>query len=269
MSRVQSALKFVVAISVLSLLSACSNMPEHAGPPASDPPKALLWVGNSFFYFNNSMHSHYLALARDGDPSPNHRGVSVTISGSGIDWHDMDNYLRPDGIGKYTFQPDNTIVFNKPGRQFDAVVMMDCSQCPVHPQLKSVFTEFVKKNADSAVKNGIRPILFMSWAYKDKPEMTAQLAEAYTTAGKANNAMVIPAGLAFAKVIAKRPDLELYQPDKRHPSLAGTYLAACVSYAAITKKSPVGNKYTAGLPADLVSLLQTSAWETMQDYNRT
>lgn len=52
-------------------------------------------------------------------------------------------------------------------------------------------------------------------AYKDKPEMTAALAEQYTIAGNSSDALVIPAGLAFAKAIAKRPDLELYQPDKR------------------------------------------------------
>ena len=59
----------------------------------------------------------------------------------------------------------------------------------------------------------------MSWAYADKPEMTAQLAEAYTIAGNDNNALVIPAGLAFARSISKQPELNLYAPDKRHPSL--------------------------------------------------
>jgi len=89
----------------------------------------------------------------------------------------------------------------------------------------------------------------MSWAYKDKPEMTAQLAEQYTKAGKANGAQVVPAGLAFVKSVARKPDLELYVPDRRHPSLAGTYPAACTVYAALLGKSPVGNAYTAGLPA--------------------
>ena len=49
------------------------------------------------------------------------RWRSSAISGSGIDWHDMDSYFRPNGIGKYSFVGDNEIVFNKPGRQFDAV----------------------------------------------------------------------------------------------------------------------------------------------------
>lgn len=103
-------------------------------------------------------------------------------------------------------------------------------------------------------------------AYKDKPEMTGTLAEQYTRAGNANDALVIPAGLAFAKAIAMRPELELYEPDKRHPSLAGTYLAACTSFAALHGKSPIGNSYTAGLNPEIATLLQTAAWETVQAY---
>ena len=60
---------------------------------------------------------------------------------------------------------------------------------------------------------------------------TAHRAERYTLAGKANGALVIPAGLAYANTIAWRPNTVLYEIDKRHPSLAGTYLAACTAYA--------------------------------------
>jgi len=231
-----------------------------------DSGSSLLWVGNSFFYYNNSMHGHYNDLVRAGEPGAKNRGTSVTISGSGLDWHDMAAYLQPDGIGKYSFVPGNKIVFNPPGRQFDTVIMMDCSQCPVHPQLAAAFHATVKKDAAIIAKYGARPVLFMSWAYKDAPEMTAQLAEQYTIAGNANDALVIPAGLAFAKAIARRPELELYQPDKRHPTLAGTYLAACTTYAAIRKKSPVGIKYDAGLGAELATFLQTVAADTVKEY---
>jgi hypothetical protein len=232
----------------------------------NDAARVFLWVGNSFFYYNNSMHGHFAGLAAAAEPKAGYRGVSLTISGSGLDWHDIESYLRPNGIGRYSFIANNEIRFNGAGRQFDGVIMMDCSQCPIHPQLKPVFHEFVKKDAEIVVKNGARPVLFMSWAYKDKPEMTVQLAEQYTIAGNANDALVIPAGLAFARAIAGRPELELYQADLRHPTLPGTYLAACTTWAALTKKSPVGNSYTAGLPPELAAYLQKMAWETVQAY---
>ena len=90
----------------------------------------------------------------------------------------------------------------------------------------------------------------------------------YTQAGKENHARVIPAGLAFAKAIAGRPGLVMNAEDKRHPSLAGTYLAACTVYAVLEGKSPEGNTYTAGLDADLAKYLQTVAWETVQGYGK-
>jgi hypothetical protein len=145
-------------------------------------------------------------------------------------------------------------------------VMMDCSQCPIHPRLKPVFTEFAKKNSNIVRAHGARPVFCMSWAYADKPEMTAQLAEAYTIAGNENSALVIPAGLAFARALGKQPELNLYAADKRHPSLAGTYLAACTVFAALTGRSPVGNSYLAGIDEPTARLLQTVAWETVQDY---
>jgi hypothetical protein len=144
--------------------------------------------------------------------------------------------------------------------------MMDCSQCPIHPQLKTAFHDTVKKDAEILLSQGIQPILFMSWAYKDKPEMTQQLAEQYTLAGNNNHALVIPAGLAFARAIASRPGLELYQPDLRHPSLAGTYLAATTVLASVTGKSPIGNSYTAGLEPELAAFLQKTAWDTVRAY---
>lgn len=236
---------------------------KDAGPT---PPDSLMWVGHSFFYYNNSLHNEYGRLARSVEETFRPRSVSVTISGAGIDWHDVAAYLQPDLIGKYSFVGDNEIRFNKPGRQFDAVILMDCSQCPVHPKLQPVFHDTVKKHAGTIAKYGAKTILFMSWAYKDKPEMIQGLAAEYTKAGNANDALVIPAGLAFDRSVRLRPELDLYTADKRHPSPAGTYLAAATTYAALRGKSPVGASYTGTLDAATARFLQEVAWETVKDY---
>lgn len=247
------------------LLGACASPPS---PPAAKagPPEAILWVGNSFFYYNNSLHGHFGRLASDAKQRT--RSTSVTISGSGMDWHDLPSLLRPGGLGRYSFVGDNEIRFNDPKRSYDTVVMMDCSQCPVHPQLKAAFHDTVASNAKLLKQRGVKPVLFMSWAYKDKPEMTQALADEYVAAARNNGAMVIPAGLAFARAIAMRPDVELYVADKRHPSLAGTYLAACTSLATLYGVNPVGLSYTAGLPADVARSLQQAAWETVQGFKQ-
>ena len=168
-------------------------------------PRSAIYIGNSFFYYNNSLHNQVTQLIRAADPKYRFRSTSVTISGSGSDWHDVGSYFRPNAVGRYSFDANNEIVFNKLDRLFDLAIMMDCSQCPVHPQLRQVFFEKMKQHADTVRKHGTKPVFFMSWAYADAPAMTAQLADAYTTAANDSDAFVIPAGLAFAKSIERRP----------------------------------------------------------------
>ncbi len=233
-----------------------------------DNPVSAIYIGNSFFYYNNSLHGHVAQLLRAAEPKYAFRSVSATLSGSGFDWHDVNSYFRPNAVSSYSFNAKNEIVFNKLERLFDVAILMDCSQCPIHPQLKSVFREYAKKHSDTVRKHGAKPVFFMSWAYADAPEMTEQLAEAYTQAGNDNDVFVIPAGLAFARSIAQKPEVNLYASDKRHPSLAGTYLSAATVYAALFKKSPVGLSYTAGLDDATAKFLQTAAWETVQAFHK-
>jgi hypothetical protein len=239
----------------------------RAAPAA--PPKTALWVGNSFFYYNNSMHGHVGQLLSAARPNERgYRATSSTISGSGINWQDMEAHFKPGGVASYSFDRDNNVVFNTFDKPFDVVIMMDCSQCPIHPQLSSIFHEYTAKNSAIVRKHGAEPVFFMSWAYADKPEMTEQLAAAYVKAGTTNRAKVVPAGLAFARSLATRPDVTLLIADKRHPTLAGTYLAACTVLASVYGISPVGNAYTAGLPADVAAHLQATAWETSQSFRQ-
>ena len=55
----------------------------------------------------------------------------------------------------------------------------------------------------------------------------------------------------------------LWQDDGSHPTVAGTYLAACVFYASIFHESPVGLAYDAGLAKELAASLQQGAADTV------
>ncbi|MGE3246985.1 MAG: hypothetical protein AB7F96_19190 [Beijerinckiaceae bacterium] len=233
----------------------------HSGPPSS-----AVYIGNSFFYYNNGVNQQVLKLLTAAEPTRPWRSTMITISGSGLDWHDVDSYFRPNAVGRYSFDPDNNVVFNDPKTLFDVAIVMDSSQGPVHPQLAPVFDEYTARNAASIRRHGAEPVFFMTWAYADAPDMTGPLAERYTQAGNAQNALVIPAGLAFARALSKRPELSLHVDDKRHPNLNGTYLAGCTVYACLFGKSPQGLAWDSGLDRRTAAFFQDIAWETVCDY---
>src|SRR5687767_15726080 len=103
--------------------------PVHAqtAPKVKDAGQVhtLLYIGNSFFYFNDSMHSIVLRLVAAGEPQnrPQYRSTSVTISGAGLNWHDLESHFKPGtGMASYSFTADNKVVFNKFEKPYDAVL---------------------------------------------------------------------------------------------------------------------------------------------------
>ena len=125
----------VVALVALGGIAAAQTAAQAQTRPVvttlgPDFPKTGIFIGNSFFYYNNSMHSHVLAMQRVADPANKgtYRATSVTISGSGLDWHDVESYFRPKAIGSYSFDDQNNVNFNKLDKLFDVAIMMYCSQ---------------------------------------------------------------------------------------------------------------------------------------------
>ncbi len=89
--------------------------------------------------------------------------------------------------------------------------------------------------------------------------MQNQLRNRYLQMAYDNGAMVAPCGEAWRDVIATTPAFDLYIADESHPSLHGSYLNACVFYASIFRRSPVGLSYYGGLPAADAQFLQLYA----------
>src|SRR6202795_5017134 len=83
-----------------------------------DFPKTGIFIGNSFYYYNNGLPGHVSLMEKAADPDhkQDYRNTMVTIGGSGFDWHDVESYFRPNAIGSYSFDDNNNVVFNKPGR---------------------------------------------------------------------------------------------------------------------------------------------------------
>ena len=68
---------------------------------------SLMLVGNSFFYYNNSLHNHLGDLIKNDTNVNAMTRRSITINGSDLPWHDIESYLSNEQIGSYTIDADN------------------------------------------------------------------------------------------------------------------------------------------------------------------
>lgn len=108
--------------------------------------------------------------------------------------------------------------------------------------------EYAARFGDLAADAGARPTLFVTWARAPGDPIYGQAAsggtpdalqdritDAYADVGRRwPSAVVVRAGEAFRISIRDRPALGVLQADGSHPTVAGTYLAACTFYVAIT-----------------------------------
>ena len=229
-------------------------------------PKQILMVGNSFLYYNNGMHNPLVRMIRaDKELGEGHKIRKATINGSSLTWHNIKTYVSNPFIGSFTFDQDNNLVESEK-QPFDVVIMHDCSRCPVNKETQKMFHAAVDVHAKALKKENIEVMLMMTWPYKDKPGMTKKLRKEYVKAANRNNIMVSPVGLAFHEVNKSYPNINLYTKDLRHPSPAGTYLAAAVLFGSIYKKTPEGNPYIFGLNSQEAEILQKIAWQVNQNF---
>jgi hypothetical protein len=228
--------------------AACADSPAEL--VQNEPPAKAIFIGNSFTYYNNSLHNHYRRL--------------VTSSGFQFDEEPVTRIMTISGGHLPEHQGGMPVMLAS--EDWGVVVMQGHSLGPISEATAGPFREAAREYATLIRESGARPVFFMTWAYTGKPEMTQLLDAAYTSIGRELGAEVVPVGLAFAAVTKDRPNIKLRVPDARHPTVAGTYLAACSFYAAFFNRSPEGLRYTAGLDSEVAAYLQRIAWETNSKY---
>jgi lysophospholipase L1-like esterase len=152
--------------------------------------------------------------------------------------------------------------------RWDVVVLQEQSQVPSFSAADRAeeFTPYVKELADEIRASGAQPLLFVTWAHRTGDRrnvaddtytaMQERVDDGYADAALASGAAVADVGEAWARALLLRPQLELWASDGTHPSRAGSYLAACVFSSMLTRTSPVGNPYAAGLQPSLARFLQ-------------
>lgn len=228
--------------------------------------KKVLFLGNSYTYYNN-LPQQLSAIAQSF-------GDSV-----------YTNQHTPGG-NTFSNHASNTTSINKINQdQWDFVVLQEQSQIPALPQ-SITGNDHSPPHAitlNNLIKNNYsctETVFFMTWGRKNGDAsfcgqhppvctyagMQQELRNSYLSMAITNSATVAPVGVAWKMMRDSFPSIDLYAGDGSHPSIYGSYLAACVFYTTLFQKTSVGTPYIpVGITAGEALNIQTIASKTVLD----
>lgn len=205
---------------------------------------SVLFIGNSYTYYNDMPTAIFkefmIAAGYDAE-------VEAITKGS----HTLSRFADPsDEYGKKVYEALSNI------GKYDFVVLQEQSIRPIGEEADR-FYNAVRELAGRIRKTGATPILYSTWGRKagsptletygwTNRSMALELAESYNKIGGELNIQVAHAGLSFLYVTDGQDSIELYDPDRSHPSYEGSYLAAATVFCKIfgvaaSKTSYIGN----------------------------
>ncbi len=216
----------------------------------------VFFIGNSYTYFNN-LPALVANIAQSmGDEMT---CAGNTPGGCTLEMHSSNASMETICRGGWDF-----------------VVMQEQSHLPAFPieQVEEMVFPFAERLADSvyAFNPDAEPMFFMTWGRKNGDTefgplyplmstyegMDSLLYERYMYMGAANNASVCPVGRVWHHLRDHHSEIELYQPDGSHPSLAGSYAAACAFYTMLFHRDPDSIAYDAGLSPGTAQLIRSA-----------
>jgi hypothetical protein len=102
--------------------------------------------------------------------------------------------------------------------------------------------------------------LYLTWARRNAPGAQAAITEAYSSIARETGAVLAPVGVAWEWFLREHDRPILHDKDNSHPSMAGSYLAACVLFGVLFGESPAGvQSGVKGLDEQEIRLLQATA----------
>jgi hypothetical protein len=256
----------------LLLASVLCGLVEH-GACAAEPrpvvrqldnaaPQRVLFIGNSYLYYNDSLHNHVERIAEEIGPygKDGYKYKSATIGGARLSHHPVESLLEPGRLG-----------IDEP---FELVILQGGSMEVLTEESRAEFRATATELNEKIRATGAAVALYMTHAYVEldkryEPDLIDKITATYIPVGNELEALVIPVGLAFERAYAARPDIVLHETfDGTHPSLLGTYLAACVVYQSLYGKSVVGIDYDyfGEVDKESASFLQRIADETVRAF---
>ena len=173
--------------------------------------------------------------------------------------------------GGYTLQGHSTNITSLAKialGNWDYVVLQEQSQLPSFP-IGQVETEVfpyaqLLDSLINAENTCAETVFYMTWGRKNGDAsncaswtpvctyagMDSLLNLRYCMMADSNNAILSPVGAIWNYLRQNFPLIELYQTDESHPTVAGTYAAACSFYTAMFRKDPTAITFNSTLTLD-------------------
>jgi hypothetical protein len=196
----------------------------------------VLLVGNSYTKFN-LLHM-LLAKVADGASGPR---LHVDVEARG--GYSLRMHLK-----------SRTALIKIKNGHYSHVVLQGHSLSAVdHPD---ELAEDAERFNAAIAASGSRTVLYETWARKPNTslyrkhsfvrtfdDMVRRIDTTYLGIARRLHVELAPVGGAFVRAFRSEPGVQLWGSDGSHPTLAGSYLAACVLYGAITGRDPRESTY--------------------------
>ena len=175
---------------------------------------SMFFVGNSYTFANDGLWTHVKQLYDSVE--------SDTLS---VDAHTSGGATFKNHWGS------QALLIQLESGNWDTVVFQEQSCMPViNPAVTYLYGDSLAWLTSSS---GGEPAFLMTWARKKDPLMLEGLELGYSRMGNVHSSSVAPCGIAFDLIRRGHPDIDPYAGDGAHPSVHGTYLAACVIVVAV------------------------------------
>jgi len=181
---------------------------------------SVLFVGNSYTYFNNLQH-----IVSAISDSTQTKLITKKSTAGGV-------ALREHWNGDRGLRTREMIV----NGNFDLVVLQEYSMGAINSP--DSLSKYAKKFGDLILSTGAKPYLFLVWAREKVPQYQTELDSVFEQVAKANNIPLIPIGKAWERALNYRPNAPLFYTDGTHPGDLGTFLTAATLVGALTGEVP-------------------------------
>ena len=234
----------LAVVMLLPILAGC-NAPEETENPTTesidaDPTVKVLFVGNSYTNIMVPDLFEEFAIAA---------GYEVKISSVVKNSWTLEKFASPNDSGGQRLS--NMLSGEK---EFNYVVLQEQSIRPALDEELSLFYSAVRDLSARIKAIGATPVLYSTWGRKTgstaltdnnltNESMTWKVAASYQAIGKELGLPVAYVGLAFYDVYTSQSKIDVYDPDKTHPSYAGSFLAAATLFATIFNVDPTTVPY--------------------------